>query len=117
MTSWEFGNRNEQLDAQIAKALSTYPKAMEFFCTSPKTEITFLQNIQLFCYEDARFMKFFRSIITNLYKHDVVSEAAILYWFEKGATSQGKAIFVKQMEPFIDWLKKQEDDDDDEEDG
>lgn len=50
-------------------------------------------------------MKHFRKIVQILYDEDVVSENAILYWNEKGAKSQGKTSFLKQMEPFIQWLK------------
>ena len=56
-------------------------------------------------------MKHYRTIVQSLYKHDVVSESAIIYWAEKGAASQGKTVFVKQMEPFVKWLKEQEDED------
>ncbi|RKO93757.1 W2 domain-containing protein, partial [Blyttiomyces helicus] len=79
------------------------------------TEIGLLVKVQQSCYEDARFMKHFRTIVSNLYKHDVVSESAIIYWNEKGAGTQGKTVFLKQMEPFVAWLKEQEDDDSDEE--
>jgi hypothetical protein len=59
-------------------------------------------------------MKHFKLIVMTLYKNDIISEAAIRYWFEKGALPQGKSVFVKQIETFVEWLKSQEDDDDDE---
>lgn len=66
------------------------------------------------CYEDARFMKFFVKIIQLLYKEDVLSDNALIYWFEKGASSQGKTVFLKQMDAFIQWVKSQDDDSDEE---
>ncbi|KAJ3217778.1 hypothetical protein HDU67_007333 [Dinochytrium kinnereticum] len=108
-------SKAEQIEAQIVKSLATWPKVLEALCTSAKTEISFLQRIQNVCYEDARLTKHFRTIVSNLYKNDVLSEAAILYWFEKGAGTQGKAMFLKQTEPFVEWLKSQEDESESEE--
>ncbi|KAI8838609.1 armadillo-type protein [Chytridium lagenaria] len=109
-------NKAEQIEPQIVKSLQTWPKLLEVFCTNAKTEIVFLQRLQNVCYEDARLTKHFRTIASSLYKHDVLSEAAILYWFEKGAQAQGKAMFVKQMEPFVEWLKAQEEESEEEDD-
>ncbi|KAJ3099073.1 hypothetical protein HDU97_003506 [Phlyctochytrium planicorne] len=109
-----WNSKAEQIEAQIIKSLTTWPKVLAAFCTSAKTEIGFLQRVQSICYEDARLTKHFRIIASNLYKHDVISDGAIIYWFEKGAGTQGKALFLKQMEPFIEFLKSQESDDEDE---
>ncbi|KAI9353379.1 armadillo-type protein [Zopfochytrium polystomum] len=107
--SVEWTNRPEQLESQIVKTLAVWPKTLEPFCKSPKTEITLLQHIQAMCYDDARYAKHFRTIVSNLYKLDVISEAAVLYWSEKGALgNKGKAMFIKQMEPFVEWLNQQE---------
>ncbi|KAI9341661.1 armadillo-type protein [Obelidium mucronatum] len=117
VSSVEWNSKPDGFELQLVKTLNTYPKLLEEFSTSPKTEITLLQRVQLLCYQDARFIKHFRTIVTTFYKHDIVSEAAVLFWFEKsgGALPQGKAVFVKQMEPFVEWLKAQEDDSDEDE--
>jgi len=64
-------------------------------------------------------MKHFRLIVKILYEKDVVSENAIFYWYEKGAKPQGKGLFLKQMESFVNWLRTVETDseDDEEEEG
>jgi hypothetical protein len=116
LASIEYSSRAEQMEGQVVKAVTSWSKAMEYFCQSPKTEISLLQKVQVNCYDDARLMKLYRVIVTNFYKYDIVSKAAVLYWFEKGAASQGKAVFLKQVEPFVEWLNNEEDDDDDEED-
>ena len=82
-----------------------WSKVLAAFCTNPKTELALLQKVQVYCYEDAKLMKHFRQIVQILYNSDVISESAILYWAEKGAKNQGKTVFLKQMEPFIHWLK------------
>ncbi|ORY43364.1 ARM repeat-containing protein [Rhizoclosmatium globosum] len=109
VSSVEWNSKPDGFEIQLVKTLNTYPKLLEAFCTSPKSEISLLQRVQLLCYQDARFIKHFRTIVTAFYKHDIVSEGAILFWFEKV-----EAVFLKQMEPFIEWLKAQEDDSDEE---
>ncbi|KAJ3057212.1 hypothetical protein HK097_010572 [Rhizophlyctis rosea] len=110
----DWSSRPEQIEAQINKQLTQWGKVFATFSTTPKTEIALLLKIQQVCYEDARFMKHYRTIVQNLYKHDVVSDSAIIYWAEKGAAAQGKTVFVKQMEPFVKWLKEQEEDESEE---
>ncbi|KAJ3066385.1 hypothetical protein HDU98_010325 [Podochytrium sp. JEL0797] len=117
VASVEWSSKPDGFENQLNKTLATFPKLLESLSTSPKTEITLLQRVQLLCYQDARFIKHFRLIVTTFYKHDIVSEAAVLFWYEKagGALAQGKAVFLKQMEPFVEWLKAQEDESDDDE--
>ncbi|KAF9903854.1 hypothetical protein BX616_001509 [Lobosporangium transversale] len=115
MASVDWGTRMDQIDGQIVKQVQQYSKLLGAFCTSPKTEIALLQHIQVNFYEDARFIKQFRAVTQRLYNNDVLSESAILYWAEKGVKPQGKTVFMKQMEPFIHWLKNASDEEDSEE--
>jgi len=46
--------------------------------------------VQNSCYEDSRINKIFYKFIILLYRMDVLPEAAILYWYQKGANSKGK---------------------------
>ncbi|KAG0175567.1 hypothetical protein DFQ28_008854 [Apophysomyces sp. BC1034] len=101
--------RPDQLEIQTMRTLNKWSKALEAFATSPKTEIVFLQRVQLTCYEDAKLTKFFRQIVQLLYKNDVLSDNAILYWADKAHKPQGKTVFLKQMAPFVQWLKDNED--------
>ncbi|RUS29440.1 hypothetical protein BC938DRAFT_480659 [Jimgerdemannia flammicorona] len=107
--------RPDQVETQTLRQVNQWSKALAAFTTSPKTEITLLQRVQIFCYEDAKLIKFFCQIVKLLYKLDVLSENAILYWADKGAKPQGKAVFMKQMEPFVKWLKENEEEEDDDE--
>ncbi|KAJ3153528.1 hypothetical protein HDU89_000561 [Geranomyces variabilis] len=116
MASKDWASRPEQLEAQIKTVLTTWGKVLAVFCTSAKTELSLLLRVQQMCYEDGRFQKHFRTIAKLLYDEDVVSDSALLYWFEKGAGAQGKTLFQKQMEPFVQWLKSQEEDDEEDDD-
>ncbi|KAI8368259.1 armadillo-type protein [Radiomyces spectabilis] len=101
--------RPDQVESQALRAVTRWSPMLETFATSPKTEIVLLQKVQVTCYEDAKLTKFFRQIIQLLYKMDVVSDNAILYWAEKAHKPQGKTVFLKQMAPFVQWLKDNED--------
>ncbi|KAG0056842.1 hypothetical protein BGZ83_003136 [Gryganskiella cystojenkinii] len=116
MASVDWGTRVDQIDNQILKQVQQYSKLLAAFCTNPKTEIALMQTMQVNFYEDARFLKQFRAVTQLLYKNDVLSESAILYWAEKGAKTQGRTVLMKQMEPFIHWLKNASDEEDSEED-
>lgn len=75
-----------------------------------------MQTVQISCYEDVKLTKYFRQITQVLYKYDVLSDNAIIFWSEKAHKPQGKTVFLKQMAPFVEWLRENEDDDDSEED-
>jgi hypothetical protein len=79
----EFSSKTDNIDSSIIKLLKTWATVFETICTTPKAQLGLLNKVQIFCHDDPRFMKHFSVIVQQLYKNDVVSEAAILYWFEK----------------------------------
>jgi len=116
VASVEWSNRSETVENQATKLVAAHADILNAFTTNPKSELALLGKIQLTCYEDAKLMKSFHTIIKGLYKSEAISDSAIIYWFEKGSKNNGKAVFVKQMEAFVTWLKQQEDEDSEEED-
>ncbi|EGF77983.1 hypothetical protein BATDEDRAFT_37336 [Batrachochytrium dendrobatidis JAM81] len=115
MDSVDWSSRGDQIETLAIKTVTLWSPLLVQFCTSPKTEIALLTKIQVYFHNESRLMKHYRAVVQNLYKHDVVSESGILYWFEKGVAPQGKTVFLKQMEPFVNWLKEADEDDSDEE--
>lgn len=103
--------RSEKIDMMVVKLLSSWCPALALFCTSPKAQLGLLLHIQLHCYEDSSFIKSFRTMIQLLYNNDVVSESAIVYWYEKGSSQHGRKALQAQLQPFIEWLEEQEDSD------
>lgn len=101
--------RPDQVEAQVLRALNQWSSLLEAFTTSPKSEIVLLQKVQITCYEDAKITKAFRSIVQVLYKNDVLSDNAILYWADKAHKPQGKTVFLKQMTAFVQWIRDNED--------
>ncbi|GAA5807874.1 hypothetical protein MFLAVUS_001254 [Mucor flavus] len=108
--------RADQIEAQVMRSIAQWTKVLEAFSTSPKTEIVLLQKVQSACYEDVKLTKFFSRIVQTLYKNDVLSDNAILYWNDKAHLAQGKTLFLKQLEPFVLWLRDNESSDEEEDD-
>ena len=111
----DWSARPEVIESQILRQLNQFSNVLESVTTASKTEIVLLQHIQIHCYENAKLMKHFRQILQLLYKADVLSGNAIVYWAEKAAKPQGKTLFLKQTEPFVRFLKESPDDDSDSE--
>ncbi|KAI8988265.1 armadillo-type protein [Mycotypha africana] len=106
-------NRADQIEGQALRAVNQWTQILADFCKSPKTEILLLQKVQTTCYEEVKLTKSFRRIVQELYKNDVLSDNAILYWNDKAHLPQGKSVFLKQLEPFATWLRENGDSDED----
>lgn len=108
--SIDMTQRQEQTEQSLVRTLNKYAPILQTYSETPKIELALLLNAQRSCYEDAILMKAFSPIVQLLYKNDVVSDGAILYWYTKGAGFQGKSHFIKSLEPFVKWLQEQSDD-------
>ncbi|CAI2182119.1 10440_t:CDS:2 [Funneliformis geosporum] len=117
MRAVDWSTRPEMIENQASRQVKKNAAILAAFASNPKSELALLQKIQIYCHEDTKLMKHFRLIVKILYEEDVVSETAIFYWYEKGAKSQCKGIFLKQMEPFVTWLKTVESESEDDEEG
>uniref|UniRef100_A0A1D1XD49 Basic leucine zipper and W2 domain-containing protein 2 n=1 Tax=Anthurium amnicola TaxID=1678845 RepID=A0A1D1XD49_9ARAE len=118
MQAVDWSTRPEMIENQASRQIKKNAEILAAFASNPKSELALLQKIQIYCHENTRLMKHFRLIVKILYEKDVVSENAIFYWYEKGAKPQGKGLFLKQMESFVNWLRTVEetDSEDEEED-
>ncbi|CEP15834.1 hypothetical protein [Parasitella parasitica] len=108
MNNVDIMDRPDQIEGQVLRVIDAWSKVLETFCDSPKLEITLLQIVQSTCYDQTKFHKCFRIMVQNLYKHDVLSGNAIIYWFDKAHLPNGKAIFLTQMKTFVEWLRGNE---------
>jgi hypothetical protein len=115
MSFVDLTTKPDQVEFQALKQLNLYSPVLATFTTSAKIEIALLQRIQIFCYEDAKLTKHFRQMVQILYKKDVLSDTAILYWNDKVVKPQGKSTFLKQLEPFVKFLREQQDESSEEE--
>eukprot|EP01134_Creolimax_fragrantissima_P006334 CFRG6334T1 len=109
-------NRNiksvDLLEKDSLKFINTNSKILGAFCESPKAQLTFMLRIQSYCYDNGPFMKMFQKIIMLLYNADILDEAAIQKWYRDGHSIKGKSVFLKQMQPMIEWLNNAEEESD-----
>ncbi|KAJ1926954.1 hypothetical protein IWQ60_003354 [Tieghemiomyces parasiticus] len=115
MGAVDWATRPEIIESQTLRQVKEWSRVLALFTTQPRTEVELLGHVQVYCYTNAKLMKHFASIVKILYDEDVLSENAIHFWNIKGVKPQGKAIFLKQMEPFVTALENASDDDEDDE--
>ena len=48
------------------------------------------------------------------YTEDIITEQAILKWYNDSHLSKGKSVFLSQMKPMVDWLLTAEEESDSE---
>ncbi|KAI3356471.1 hypothetical protein L3Q82_017686 [Scortum barcoo] len=108
MSSVEWNKKEELVTEQAIKLLKQYSPLLKAFTSQGLSELTLLLKIQEYCYDNIHFMKAFQKIVVLLYKADVLSEEAILKWYNEGHLAKGKSVFLEQMKKFVEWLKNAE---------
>uniref|UniRef100_UPI00398E8467 eIF5-mimic protein 1 isoform X1 n=2 Tax=Pristiophorus japonicus TaxID=55135 RepID=UPI00398E8467 len=108
MNAVEWNKKEELVTEQALKHLKQYAPLLAVFSTQGQSELTLLQKIQEYCYDNIHFMKAFQKIVVLFYKADVLSEEAILKWYKEAHVSKGKSMFLEQMKKFVEWLQNAE---------
>ncbi|KAJ7647333.1 hypothetical protein FB45DRAFT_893130 [Roridomyces roridus] len=114
MASVDWSARPDQIEGLALREVGKYTSVLQPFCNGAKTEVTLINVVQVYCYEDTRIIKAFPQILKVLYNKDCISDQAIIYWHQKGSRPQGRQHFLKSTEALVKFL--QEDDDSEEED-
>uniref|UniRef100_A0A4W6G677 Basic leucine zipper and W2 domains 1 n=1 Tax=Lates calcarifer TaxID=8187 RepID=A0A4W6G677_LATCA len=115
MSSMEWNKKEELVTEQAIKHLKQYSPLLKAFTSQGLSELTLLLKIQEYCYDNIHFMKAFQKIVVLLYKADVLSEEAILKWYNEAHLAKGKSVFLEQMKKFVEWLKNAEEESESEE--
>ncbi|XP_034083136.1 basic leucine zipper and W2 domain-containing protein 1-A-like [Gymnodraco acuticeps] len=115
MSSVEWNKKEELVTEQAIKLLKQYSPLLKAFTSQGLSELTLLLKIQEYCYDNIHFMNSFQKIVVLLYKADVLSEEAILKWYNDAHTAKGKSVFLEQMKKFVEWLKNAEEESESEE--
>uniref|UniRef100_A0A8C4HHC5 W2 domain-containing protein n=1 Tax=Dicentrarchus labrax TaxID=13489 RepID=A0A8C4HHC5_DICLA len=115
MSSVEWNKKEELVTEQAIKLLKQYSPLLKAFTSQGLSELTLLLKIQEYCYDNIHFMKAFQKIVVLLYKADVLSEEAILKWYNEAHLAKGKSLFIEQMKKFVEWLKNAEEESESEE--
>ncbi|KAF8322110.1 ARM repeat-containing protein [Clavulina sp. PMI_390] len=106
--------RPDQIESFTAKEIAKYAPILEPFSQGSKTQIALINIVQVYCYENTKFMKAFTQILKVLYNADCVSDQGIIYWYQKGSKPDGRQHFLKAAEPLVKALQEQEDSDEEE---
>ncbi|KAG5342985.1 Basic leucine zipper and W2 domain-containing protein 1-A [Termitomyces sp. T112] len=115
MASVDWSTRPDQIEGLALREVGKYAPVLEPFCNGAKTEVSLINVVQVYCYEDTRIIKAFPQILKVLYNKDCISDQAIIYWHQKGSKPQGRQHFLKSTEPLVKFLQEQETDSEEEE--
>lgn len=117
MNAVEWSKKEEIVGDQALKYLKQYTTVLQPFTSSGKAELSLLNKVQEYCYDNMNFMKVFQKIVMLFYKLDVISEDTILLWYREAHLQKGKSVFLQQMKTFVEWLQKAEEEGSDEDEG
>ncbi|KXN90608.1 Basic leucine zipper and W2 domain-containing protein 1-A [Leucoagaricus sp. SymC.cos] len=115
MSNVDWSARPDQIEGLALREVGKYAPILEPFCNGAKTQVTLINTVQIYCYEDTRIIKAFPQILKVLYNKDCISDQAIIYWHQKGSKSQGRQHFLKSTEALVKFLQEQDDSDEEEE--
>ncbi|KAI8872558.1 hypothetical protein GQ42DRAFT_161199 [Ramicandelaber brevisporus] len=119
IASGEWNVRPDQIAGVIDAFFNTWSPVLHEVAGGDKAgarvEIAIMQHVQVSLFDHLVLAKYFARIVQLLYKHDVVSGDAILFWHSKGAKPQGKAQLTKALDKFVEYLEEDSDDEDDDE--
>ena len=68
MGAMEWNKKEELVADQALRHLKQYTNLFAAFCVNSKTELTLIQRIQEYCYDNMNFMKVFQKIVMLFYK-------------------------------------------------
>jgi len=108
MLNVDWSARPDQIEGLALREVTKFAPILEPFCEGGKTQISLINSVQVYCYEDTRIMKAFPQILKVLYNKDCISDQAIIYWHQKGSKPQGRQHFLKSTEPLVKFLQEQE---------
>jgi len=114
MNNIEWSKKEELVAEQALKHIRIYCPLLEKFTSTAKAEITLMNRVQEFCFENMNFLKVFCKIIQLLYKADVISEDAVFKWYKEAHSTKGKSIFLEDTRKFVEWLQQAEEESEDE---
>eukprot|EP00906_Rhabdomonas_costata_P012699 RCo018275 len=105
-------------DENIIKQIPERAKLLRRFL-KPETEKKLILSLMLLCVEKAAIKPKFAVILKKFYDCEVLSEGAIVAWYDgrstKHVAKDDLKLFKEKAKPFIEWLKKPEESDEESE--
>ena len=97
----------EQLGDVVLKEVKSDEPILSEYTKSAKAQIGLINSVQVWCFGNSHFMPLFPKILRTLYAEDVVSDEAIVYWYNKGSNAKGRAHFLAATKPLVTFLEQQ----------
>ncbi|KAH8420657.1 hypothetical protein KR222_004635 [Zaprionus bogoriensis] len=99
---------SSSVDRTLRK-VQAYAPLLNGICSTESAQISLLLRMQEWCYEHQALFKHFERLAVQLYRAGVLSEDAIIRWYEMDHIDEGKVAFLEQMHRFVHWLHSNED--------
>ncbi|PXF46222.1 Basic leucine zipper and W2 domain-containing protein 1-A [Gracilariopsis chorda] len=122
VSSVNMSRKTQQNRTALLIATQKGAPLLEHVCKSGTMQVELIQRVQAYISADMELLKIpvFCHVVHLLYQKDVLSEEAILRWFNRGTRlEKGSAassnIIREQMVPFVKWLETAEEESSDEE--
>lgn len=122
VSSVNMSRKTQQNRTALLIATQKGAPLLEHVCKSGTMQIELIQRVQAYISADMELLKIpvFCDVVHLLYQKDVLSEEAILRWFNRGTRlEKGSAassnIIREQMIPFVKWLETADEESSDEE--
>lgn len=108
-----------KLSASTTELFEAWSPLLVKFIHSPEDQVELIEHLHQFLVKNPHLALAFHVILPQLYKLDVLEDAAILEWYHDHAeeSADGEAdLYCRQIKGFVAWLEESEDDDDEEDD-
>lgn len=115
MDAVEWSKKTEQVPEQALRQVKTVLPLLAAFAKSQPAQLALMVRLQTYCYDNAALSKVYHKFIVLLYKAEVVTEDAVLQWYESGHSPKGRSMFLEQMKQMVDWLRNAEEESSEEE--
>lgn len=109
-----------KLSASTTELFEAWSPLLVKFIHSPEDQVELIEHLHQFLVKNPHLALAFHVILPQLYKLDVLEDAAILDWYHDhaDAAAEGEAdLYCRQIKGFVSWLEESEDEDEDEDDG
>lgn len=108
MNAVEWNKKPEIVIEQALRHVKANLNLIARFTKSDRAQVVLMVAMQEHAYQNQTFLKIFSRLCLLFYKADALGEDAILEWYNKSHSQQGRSAFLQEMKAFVDWLKTAE---------
>jgi hypothetical protein len=100
----EWNKKTELMMEQAMRHIKSNLQMIACWTKSDRAQITLMVTMQEYAFINQNFLKIYKRICLLFYKAEILSEDAILTWYEKDHSQKGQSAFLQEMKEFVDWL-------------